>query len=135
MYFSVHSAAVKLGPAGIHVAHVMKYAGSERARPNEVEAELESYLDTVQPGWQGCVHTRRALPNMVVTHGVPLASRGGTQGRPDIRVSGVPRVFLAGDWVGPVGQIADASVASGEAAARLALAELNEKPRRHVIHA
>ena len=29
-------------------------------------------------------------------------------------------VFLAGDWVGPVGLLADASLASGEAAGRAA---------------
>jgi predicted NAD/FAD-dependent oxidoreductase len=33
-------------------------------------------------------------------------------------VPALRNVFLAGDWVGPVGQLADAAVASGIAAAR-----------------
>ncbi|CAB4590552.1 unannotated protein [freshwater metagenome] len=33
----------------------------------------------------------------------------------------MPGVFVAGDWVGPVGLLADASAASGTTAARAAL--------------
>ena len=41
----------------------------------------------------------------------------------------VADVFIAGDWVGPHFQLADASSASGEAAARRALASLASRPR------
>jgi hypothetical protein len=37
-----------------------------------------------------------------------------------VRASGLDNVFLAGDWIGRVGQLADASVASGIEAARAA---------------
>jgi pyruvate/2-oxoglutarate dehydrogenase complex dihydrolipoamide dehydrogenase (E3) component len=52
---------------------------------------------------------------------MPIASTGGLAGRPSITATGVPRVFLAGDWVGPEGLLADAALASGHAAARAAL--------------
>jgi hypothetical protein len=35
--------------------------------------------------------------------------------------SGLPRVFLAGDWVGPTGLLSDAALASGHAAGLAAL--------------
>ena len=51
IYFSVHSAAARLGPAGIHVLHVMKYLrGDSQELPATVQAELEAFLDHVQPG-------------------------------------------------------------------------------------
>lgn len=121
-YFSVHSAAAKLGPPDVAVLHVMKYLGpDDHGAPADVERELEGFLDTVQPGWRQRVRTRRFLPNMVVTHGVPLASQGGTAGRPTSAVADRPHVYLAGDWVGPAAQLADAAILSGAEAARLAV--------------
>ena len=42
--------------------------------------------------------------------------------------SGHPGVLIAGDWVGPVGLLADASLASGHEAALLALRALDREP-------
>jgi thioredoxin reductase len=50
----------------------------------------------------------------------PLARRGGLAGRPSITDTGIDGVFLAGDWVGRQGHLADAAFASGEAAGRAA---------------
>lgn len=58
----------------------------------------------------------RALHGMVVTHGAPTAAGGGLAGRPSSTSLGLLGVFVAGDWVGPSGLIADASAASGEQA-------------------
>jgi hypothetical protein len=55
-----------------------------------------------------------------VANTLPLASSGGLAGRPGVADTGVPGVTMAGDWVGPVGLLADASLASGYAAGRLA---------------
>jgi hypothetical protein len=41
-------------------------------------------------------------------------------------VPGAPGLFLAGDWVGGEGQLADASLASGRAAALSAVATLSD---------
>jgi phytoene dehydrogenase-like protein len=121
-YFSVHSSAAKLAPEGIAVVHAMQYLGPEPRDSAAVnERELETFLDAVQPGWRQHVRVRRFLPNMVVTHGIPLASQGGAAGRPGAEVADRPRVFLAGEWVGRDGQLADAAVASADFAARHAV--------------
>jgi hypothetical protein len=61
---------------------------------------------------------RRFLRTVVVSHSLVAAASGGFPGRPTGRIAGIDNVFLAGDWVGPTGQLADASVASGMWAAR-----------------
>jgi hypothetical protein len=53
---------------------------------------------------------------MTVAGVMPTASTGGLAGRPGIEDSGVPGVTIAGDWVGPVGLLADAALSSGHAA-------------------
>jgi hypothetical protein len=63
----------------------------------------------------------RSLHRLVVAHGAPTAAGGGLSGRPVIDALGIPGVFVAGDWVGPEGLLADAAAASGTAAARAAL--------------
>ena len=59
---------------------------------------------------------------MVVTGAIPTAANGGLAGRPGAEVPGLPGAFVAGDWVGPVGMLADAALASGVHAGRLAAA-------------
>ncbi|HNE76441.1 MAG TPA: hypothetical protein PK623_16165, partial [Microthrixaceae bacterium] len=68
----------------------------------------------------GDVVARRFLRRMVVQTAIPSVDHGGLVGRPRVAVADRPGVFLAGDWVGPVGMLADASLASGEAAGSLA---------------
>lgn len=121
LYLSVHSAAAKLAPAGRGLIHCMKYIGpSARADPAADERELEGALDLLQPGWRERTVHRRFLPQMLVVHGLPLASRNGVRGRPGPAVPGADNVFVAGDWVGPEGQLADTSLASGRQAGELA---------------
>jgi phytoene dehydrogenase-like protein len=115
LYFSVHSAAAKLGPAGGAMIHAAKYLGRDAA-PDAVERELESLFDLVQPGWRGLVIERRFLPQLTVTHALVAAK----QERPGPAVPGVEGLFVTGDWVGPEGQLADAAVASAKLAAELA---------------
>ncbi len=54
---------------------------------------------------------------MTVVGALAVAAHGGLRGRPGVDASGVPGVFLAGDWVGPTGHLLDAVMASAEAAA------------------
>jgi phytoene dehydrogenase-like protein len=118
LYFSVHSAAAKLGPAGGAMIHAAKYLGSDAAPDApSVERELESLFDLIQPGWRELVIERRFLPHVTVTHALVAAK----QERPGPAVPGVEGLFVAGDWVGPEGQLADAAVASAKLAAELAL--------------
>jgi len=138
-YFSVHSASARLAPDGVAVLHAMKYLGTEPDSPAEFdEAQLEAYLETLQPGWRGHVVTRRFLPAMTVAHNLPRADEGGLAGRPAVTVPGSPNVFLAGDWVGDQGLLADASAASAAEAARHVIEALDSGPitsRGSVSHA
>lgn len=124
-YYSVHSAAARLAPGGIAVVHVMKYLGGPSTVAVEsIEQELESFLDRLQPGWRTHVVDRRFLPHLTVTHALPEAASAGLAGRPDVASAGRPGIFLAGDWVGAEGMLADASAASADRAAALVLAHL-----------
>ena len=128
VYFSVHSAAAKLGPEGVAVLHVMKYLGVDRAADSQqVEQELEGMLDDLQPGWRTRVVTRRFLPKLTATAAIPLASRGGNAGRPTGKIDGQPGIFYAGDWVGRTGQLADAAAASAGVAVERALEHLQAR--------
>jgi len=129
LYFSVHSAAAQLAPHGVAVLHVMKYLGDDRATPVEaVERELEGFLDRIQPGWRSWTITRRFLPGMTVAHSLPRADERGLSGRPSVTLGERPNVFLAGDWVGSEGLLADASIASARASAECVLAALARTP-------
>ena len=116
--FSADSAVAHVAPTGGAVVHLVKYLGA--GGPRDDEPHLERVLDVLQPGWRPSVIYRRFLPAMTVSHALIAADRGGFAGRPSGRVPGLENVFLAGDWVGRVGQLADASIASAVDAARAA---------------
>ncbi|HYP27042.1 MAG TPA: NAD(P)/FAD-dependent oxidoreductase [Blastocatellia bacterium] len=117
-YLSVHSASAKLAPEGGAMIHLAKYRPTNDREPAEqIERKLEGMLDQVQPGWRDAVVYRRFLPDMIVAHALPSAALGGLKGRPESPVRDVPGLFVAGDWVGPEGMLADASLASAKQAA------------------
>jgi phytoene dehydrogenase-like protein len=89
--------------------------------PREDERELEDLLDAAQPGWRSEVLRRQYLPRIEAVSALPTAAEGSFAGRPGTRVPGISNLYLAGDWVGPEGFLADASTASAREAARLVL--------------
>ncbi|HKQ76168.1 MAG TPA: NAD(P)/FAD-dependent oxidoreductase [Blastocatellia bacterium] len=118
LYFSVHSAAAKLAPESGAVIHAAKYLGANPVDdPRAVEQELEETLDLMQPGWRGAVVARRFLPAITVSNSIGAVARGGVTGRPSPNVPGIEGLYVAGDWVGPEGMLADASLASAKLAA------------------
>lgn len=131
LYYSLHSAVADLAPEGGALVHLLAYLPSDDARaPKEVETELVSLMDLLQPGWQERVLQRRFLPHVTVSHRVVTASDGGLNGRPGPAVPGVRGLHVAGDWVGREGQLADASLASGHRAGHLAAAGVTASPAR-----
>jgi hypothetical protein len=58
---------------------------------------------------------------MQVTGALVSAQDGGLAGRPGPQVAGTTDLFVAGDWVGPQGMLADASLASAGQAAEIIL--------------
>lgn len=123
LYFSIHSAVARLAPAGGATIHLAKYLRSGgRADPRADERELENLLELAQPGWRDALVERRFLPRMTVTHALVTAAGGGLAGRPGPAVPGVRGLYVAGDWVGPEGMLADAALASAKQAAALVAA-------------
>jgi phytoene dehydrogenase-like protein len=120
-YYSVHSKTARLAPEGAVLLHAMRYLGPEPPSPAGVEKDLEQLMDTVQPGWREQVVVRRYVPDLVVAHALVAADQDGLAGRPGPALREVDGVFVAGDWVGGEGLLADASLASGRGAGRLAL--------------
>lgn len=122
LYFSVHSAAARLAPGDGALIHVAKYLRADDvAEPQATRRELEALAEIVQPGWRGQLVTERFLPDMVVSHALVTAAGGGLQGRPGPTVPGVPGLYVAGDWVGATGMLADAALASAKEAAGMIL--------------
>ena len=122
LYFSVHSAWAKLATNGGQVIQLAKYLSPDSVSdPKADEQELEALADLMQPGWRSLVVARRFLPRMTVTNAVVTAAQGGLAGRPGPQVPGCDGLFVAGDWAGSEGQLADASFASGKLAAELTI--------------
>lgn len=90
--------------------------------PGEDERELEDLFDATLPGWRDAVIKRVYLPRIEAVGALPRVSSGGFAGRPGPRVPGLANLYLAGDWIGSEGFLADASMASARQAARLLLA-------------
>ncbi len=112
VYLSVHNPPAKLGPAGTFVVHAMRYG----ARSAEQDRPALDALVARGGIRVGDIIDCRFLARMVVSQGTPLAGRG-MAGRPGHVIDQHPGLFIAGDWVGPHGLLADAAMASGRSAA------------------
>ncbi|MEO1061521.1 MAG: FAD-dependent oxidoreductase [Actinomycetota bacterium] len=125
-YLSRHAPAADLAPDGTSLVGVMRYGEPGERDPKEVRAEL---LDlAIRSGIAPQqILLDRYLHRLVVAGGMPLAASGGLAGRPGVEVPGRPGALVAGDWVGDEGQLADASFASGRAAAVAALRFLGDR--------
>lgn len=122
-YFSNHSAVADLAPPGHFHATVIQYL----AAGEEPDADaIKAFTKHGGVGDEDVVESR-SLHRMTPVTSMPTASRGGLAGRPKATDSGHPNVFLAGDWVGPIGHLADASLASAETAATAALAIVDKR--------
>jgi len=120
IYASVHSAHVELAPAGGAVVHLARYLAPDES-PDGARGRLEEALEVMQPGYAEEVEVVRYRPRMVATTDVPVAGVGLT-GRPSSRV--VSGLYVAGDWVGPEGMLADAVFASARAASDAVVTDL-----------
>ena len=113
-YLSVHSAVARLAPNGGALIHVARYlAPGEDGR--DARTGLEAMLNVAQPGWQDELIHSRFLSSLTVVNRLAAASEGGLSGRLSPQLT--DRIFLAGDWIGSEGWLADASFASARAAA------------------
>jgi phytoene dehydrogenase-like protein len=121
IYLVDHARAARhLAPEGGGLLHVARYLPLGDETPAaELRAGLEEHarMYGVEPS---NVAEQRFLLRMTVIGMVPTPAMGGLAGRPAIDSTGTSGVFVAGDWVGPRGWLADASLSSGEAAGQAA---------------
>jgi len=120
LYLSTHCPPADLAPPGGAVVHLMRYGATD---PAADQAELWAFAARAGIGPDDAV-AQRSLPHMTVAHGSPSPASGGLAGRPPVAVTGLAGAFLAGDWVGAEGVLADASAASARAAAAAAIAHV-----------
>jgi phytoene dehydrogenase-like protein len=115
LYFSVHSEWAQLTPKGGALVHAAKY---RKAGDDVSEAELEAWLDSLQPGWRDVLVHKRYLPSMTVSNALVTAGFK----RPEVKTH-IRGLYLAGDWVGGEGILSDAALSSARAAAHAILAD------------
>ena len=120
LYLSTHCPPADLAPPGGSVVHVMRNGARDGGLD---QAELWRYAARAGID-EADVVVHRFLPSMTVTHAIPGPESGGLAGRPGVVVPELPGVFLAGDWVGAEGLLADASLASARVAAAAAVAHV-----------
>lgn len=115
-YLSLHSEAAKLAPAGGAVVHLARYLAPDEMPGRDAISELEELADQAIPGWRALEIRRQELRGMTVSNAIVRADRP----RPDVAVDNAPGLFIAGDWVGTEGMIADCAAASAAKAAEAA---------------
>jgi phytoene dehydrogenase-like protein len=128
-YWLAQSRYADLAPGEGAVVHVARYLAPGERADRDTRRDLESLFDDLQPGWRPLVRHVRFLPNMTVTHALPLAATGGLHGRAPVATE-VGGLVLAGDAVGAHGQLADAAAASAVAAATRVRHDLGAPVRR-----
>lgn len=116
LYCSTHCPSARLAPVGGSLVHLLRYGARTSAEDRAALWSLARRCGIAEHD----VVVERFLHAMTVCHALPRPGTG-LAGRPSIAATGLEGVFLAGDWVGPVGLLADAALASGEAAGRAAV--------------
>jgi phytoene dehydrogenase-like protein len=126
-YLSQHNPPARLVSGGSPrwVVHVARYlAAEDSASPADQRRELE--LHAAHAGIASAhITDARYLHRMTVTGAVVMAAHGGLAGRPAVDDSGHDDVYIAGDWVGAEGQLADAALASASVAAQRVMAKVS----------
>ncbi len=122
LYLSVHSLASKLTPGRGAVVQLLRYDDGAEITAEAAQARLEELLDQAQPGWRERVVHRRFAPRMITDCHLPSPAEG-LASRPTVDATALDGVFIAGDWVGPRGWLAGASLRSGLAAAQAVIRE------------
>jgi phytoene dehydrogenase-like protein len=120
-----------LAPAGGGLVHVLRYlAPGEDTPADTLRQSMEEHAQVagVDPA---AIEEHRFLRRMTVVGATPTPATGGLAGRPDIDSTGVPGVYVAGDWVGPRGWLSHCALSSGEAAGAAAAQSAGDRAGTH----
>ncbi|WP_416728649.1 phytoene desaturase family protein [Fictibacillus sp. JL2B1089] len=122
LYYSNHSISVRLSDDDSHVLHVMKYNGNNNLSEVEMdERRLRELLNLLQPGWENEVVAVRFVPNQLIAYDSRSVMNHGVGVAPGPVVPEISGLFVAGDWVGRRGRLADAAMDSARQAAKEAI--------------
>jgi hypothetical protein len=116
VYATTQGPPARQAPPGDAVLAVGKYTAGAADEDRQL---LDRYLRLAGAVPDDIV-VQRFLPRMTVTGPPPTPATGGYDGRPREDATGIEGLYIAGDWVGARGLLADASLASGQAAGLLA---------------
>lgn len=127
IYLSDHSHAADMAPAGRASVALAQYlapdgeVGSEPSRERLRAFAAHGGITDQQ------IIDERYLHRMATITAIPTAALGGLDGRPTVEVPDIPGVFVAGDWVGARGHLADAALSSAREAAGAAVRHLERR--------
>jgi phytoene dehydrogenase-like protein len=118
-YFGIHSLSVRLSENGAHVLHVMKYHDNQLITDAKTDKQqLIDLLHLLQPGWEEKLVAIRYLPKILVAHDARTIQHAGSGSAPSPIVPEIKGLYVAGDWVGQEGRLADAAMLSAKLAAQ-----------------
>jgi glycine/D-amino acid oxidase-like deaminating enzyme len=124
LYLSDHGFVGQMSPPGGASVSLGRYlAPDDRPTVDSGRSTLRTFARHAGIT-DDAVVDERYLHRMTTVSAIATAHQGGLAGRAPVRVEDRPGVFLAGDWVGPRGHLADAVLASAEEAARRAIAHV-----------
>jgi hypothetical protein len=128
IYASLHSSPGGRAPSGHSVVALAEYLGAG-VEPSRDRLDAFAAVTGIE---REATVTERYLHRMVACTAIATASGGGLAGRPPVdepgRLAGRPDTFVAGDWVGPEGHLADAVLASARSAALAAVHHVERQP-------
>jgi hypothetical protein len=125
IYLSDHGSMEAMCPPGRASVSLAHYLGSGDD-PNRGRLEAFARIAGIA---SGDIVDERYLHRMTTVSAIAMATSGGLAGRPPVAVPDRDGVFVVGDWVGPTGHLADAVLASAQAAAEAAIAHLSTRRR------
>jgi hypothetical protein len=127
MYLSDHGFMRHMSPPGrgsVSLGQYLAPAGGPGADPDRASLRAFAVEAGIAPD---SIVEERYLHRMTTVSAIATAEGGGLVGRASVAVPDRPGLFLAGDWVGRGGHLADAVLASAAEAARLAVAHVGRR--------
>jgi phytoene dehydrogenase-like protein len=129
LYLSNHGVPQGMAPAGkasISLAEYQRVGSTVGDEPAVARRRLREFAVHAGVADDQIVE-ERYLRRMVAVTSIATAATGGLEGRSPVAVPDRPGVFVAGDWVGRRGHLADAVLASAEEAALATVAHLERR--------
>lgn len=117
LYFSKHSGPVTLSENGAQVLHAMRYNDNDHLRDADADEQtLINLMNLLAPGWEKEVVAMRFSSNILVGYDTRTIYHNGAGPAPGPVVPEISGLYVAGDWVGAEGRLADAGMASAKQA-------------------